>query len=467
MANFFKENTKKKVNKQVKKTSTITIDKLDLNGCGVGRYQKKPIFVTGSLPNETVEVRIIEQKNKYILAKLLKVIKASEYRVAPQCQHFSLCGGCDLQHLDYEEQLLFKQNKVVELLSRRGISSEQIHQLPWQKSIKSSEWHYRRKARIGVQFDKNSQAIIGFRQKATNQLVAIKSCPVLVKPASDIFTLLKALLAKLTVKKAIGHIEVLSADVVDKHNHLTLVVRQIRPINAHDRQLWQEYADKYAWTVTFLASKKGQKNSDDQINISVCELSYDELSHGELSYPLHDDIRIHFSHTDFIQINQPVNLVMIEQALAWLAPEPNDQVLDLFCGLGNFSLPLAKKVAKVVGVEGVQTMVDKALVNAKLNRIDNCQFYQADLNSQWLSTDWAKNNFTKVLLDPARAGAEQAIQQISQLNIATILYVSCDPTTLAKDSQILLEKGYKIVKIGLIDMFSQTKHVETMVLFHR
>jgi len=466
MANFFKENTKKQVNKQsakTKQTNTIIIDKLDLNGCGVGRYQQKPIFVAGSLPSETVEIRIIEQKNKYILAKLLNVNKASEHRVVAQCQHFSICGGCDLQHLEYNEQLLFKQKKVTDLFSRNDISREVLHQLPWQKPLQSSQWHYRRKARIGVQFDKNSQAIIGFRQKATNQLVAVKSCPVLVKPADDIFPILKALLAKLTVKKAIGHIEVITTDIVNNNaNHLTLVVRQIRPINSHDRQLWQEYAEEHAWTVQFLESKKEQGNSDEQTQTSASELSF-----GELSYHLHDGIQVNFSNTDFIQINQQVNLAMIEQAIAWLMPESDDQVLDLFCGLGNFSLPLAKKVAQVVGVEGVQTMVDKAVANAKNNEIDNCQFYQTDLNSQWLSNSWAKSNFTKVLLDPARAGAEKAVEQVAQLNVATILYVSCDPTTLAKDSKILLNKGYEIVKIGLIDMFSQTKHVETMVLFQR
>jgi len=466
MANFFKENTKKKVNKQSAKTTqtnTVIIDKLDLNGCGVGRYQQKPIFVAGSLPSETVAIRIIEQKNKYSLAKLLKVNKTSEHRVVAQCQHFSICGGCDLQHLEYNEQLLFKQKKVTELFSRSGISRELLNQLPWQKPIQSSQWHYRRKARIGVQFDKNSQAIIGFRKKATNQLVAVKSCPVLVKPAGDIFPILKALLAKLTVKKAIGHIEVITTDIVNNNtSNLTLVVRQVRPINSHDRQLWQEYAEEHAWTVQFLESKKEQGNSNEKTRPLASELSF-----GELSYHLHDDIQIHFSNTDFIQINQQVNLAMIEQAIAWLMPEPDDHVLDLFCGLGNFSLPLAKKVAQIVGVEGVQAMVDKAVANAKRNEIDNCQFYQADLNSQWLSNGWAKNNFTKVLLDPARAGAEQAVVQISQLNIATILYVSCDPTTLARDSKILLDKGYKIVKIGLIDMFSQTKHVETMVLFQR
>jgi 23S rRNA (uracil1939-C5)-methyltransferase len=461
MANFFKENTKKKVNKQLKQPTqinTVTIDKLDLNGCGVGRYQKKPIFVTGSLPSETVEIRIIEQKNKYILAKLLNVNKASEHRTVAQCQHFSLCGGCDLQHLDYDEQLLFKQKKIVELLSRSGISSELINQLPWQTPIKSSQWHYRRKARIGVQFDKNSQAIIGFRQKATNHLVAIKSCPVLVEPACDVFPILKALLAKLTVKKAIGHIEVISADTIDdKNNNLTLVVRQIRPINTHDRQLWQEHAEKYSWNVQFLENKKGEGSRDEQNDIST----------AKLRYTLPNNIDIHFSNTDFIQINQVVNLAMIEQALVWLMLEPDDRVLDLFCGLGNFSLPLARKVNKIVGVEGVQVMVDKAVANARSNEINNCEFYQADLSSQWLTSGWAKNDFTKVLLDPARAGAEQAVKQVAELNIGTILYVSCDPTTLARDSQILLEKGYKIVKIGLIDMFSQTKHVETMVLFQR
>jgi 23S rRNA (uracil1939-C5)-methyltransferase len=466
MANFFKENTKNQVSKQskqLKQTNTVTIDRLDLNGCGVGRYNKKPIFVKGSLPNETVEIRIIEQKNKYILAKLLNVKKPSEHRVIAQCKHFSLCGGCDLQHLTYSEQLIFKQNKVRELLSRQDISRALVSELPWQQSIKSNPWHYRRKARIGVQFDKNAQAIIGFRQKSTNQLIAIKSCPVLVKPADTIFSILNELLAQLTIKKSIGHIEIIFADVIDdKANNIMLVIRQIRSINSYDRQLWQQYAEKHRWSVQFLENKKELEHTGDQTNTLASE-----LNKSELSYQLEGEIDIHFSSTDFIQVNQPVNMAMIEQAIDWLAPEANDQILDLFCGLGNFSLPLSKRVAKVVGVEGVQTMVNKAQANAQLNNIDNCQFFQADLNSQWLSNSWAKNNFTKVLLDPARAGAEKAVEQVAELNVSTILYVSCDPATLAVDSQLLLEKGYNIVKIGLIDMFSQTKHVETMVLFKR
>ena len=465
MANFFKAKTKKSIQTQAKQKLTVKIEKLDLNGCGVAYYKNKPVFVNGSLPNESIDIQLIEQKNKYARGKLLTINTANKSRVTPKCQHFSLCGGCDLQHLDYDEQLIFKKNKVLELLSRSGIETSILSTLPWQTAITDEHWHYRRKARIGVQFDKNAQAIIGFRQKATNQLVAVKSCPVLVQPADNIFGLLKDLISQLQVKKSIGHIEVIYADVTAlesansknltaSSSKLTLVVRQIREINDHDRQLWHEYASKNQWHVCF----------QHQTNNNEGTASY-------LSYNLLDDIKINFSIGDFIQINHQVNLAMVAQALLWLAPEPSDQVLDLFCGLGNFSLPLAKKVAKVTGVEGVQSMVDKASANAKLNNIDNCQFYQADLNSDWLSAehlkDWRKNMFNKVLLDPARAGAELAVKEIARLNINTILYVSCEPTTLARDSQFLLAQGYKIEKIALIDMFSQTKHVETMVLFKR
>lgn len=456
MANFFKVNTKKSDKIQETKRLTLNIEKLDLNGCGVAYYKKKPVFIKGSLPCENVDVKIIEQKNKYSLAKLLTINKTSPNRVAPKCQHFKVCGGCDLQHLNYSDQLNFKQNKIIELFSRTGLTVNVLDGLPWQSPISSSQWHYRRKARIGVQFDKNAHATIGFRQKSTNQLVAVKSCPVLVKPADDIFPLLKALINQLSVKKAIGHIEVICTDNVEPHGpskNITLIVRQIRTINDHDRELWQAFANDNQWRVYFQHTEHDSQD-DGLLN-----------SGDDLNYQLGNEIQINFSNTDFIQINQQVNQAMVEQALAWLALEKNDIVLDLFCGLGNFSLPLAKKVSCVVGVEGIQSMVDKAASNASFNQIDNCQFFQADLNNDWLSPDWAHNKFTKVLLDPARAGAEFAITQVIKLGILTVLYVSCDPTTLATDTQLLLTHGYKIEKIGLIDMFSQTKHVETMVLF--
>jgi len=452
VANFFKASDKKPTKAKNKSTIVLNIDKLDMNGCGVGRYQNKAIFIDGSLPQENVEVRLIEQKNKFSRGKLLNVNVASSKRVKVPCQHFNFCGGCDLQHLDYNEQLVFKQKKVTELFSRSGMNNISISQLPWQDPIVGQPWHYRRKARIGVQFDKKYQATIGFRQKSTNQLVSIKSCTTLVTSLSDIFPVLRAIIAKLTIKKAIGHIEVISTQTQNREALVTLVIRQLKALNKQDRVLWQAYAKQHQWQVVF--------------DFGVGNVEHLN-THQVLTYTLANDIDISFASDDFIQVNQGVNDAMVEQAIDWLALEANDQLLDLFCGLGNFSLPIAQKIEKVVGVEGVQTMVDKAKANAEKNQLDNCQSYQADLNSAWLEHDWAKHDFTKVLLDPARAGAEQAVLQLAQLAISTVLYVSCDPATLARDSQLLLAQGYKIVKIALIDMFSQTKHVETMILFSK
>jgi len=454
MANFFKAVAKPKV---VNEQLTVCIDKLDTNGVGVARWKGKPVFIAGALPNEVIDVKIIEQKSKYARAKITSITKISESRVAPECQHFGLCGGCDLQMLAVEEQLLFKQQKVTELFSRSFSAlklATKIEQadLPWQTPIKSEPWHYRRKARIGVQFDKKAQATIGFRQKSTNQLAAIKSCPVLVEPLNAIFPLLKKVLAQLTVKAAIGHIEVIQAD-----GQVVLVIRQLKSLNDTDIKLWKSYAQQHFWHVII-----------DDGNKQTPLLEGKEGNDVVLSYALEDTSKIYFSSSDFIQINHKVNIAMISQALAWLNISPNDNVLDLFCGLGNFSLALAKKAQRVVGVEGVQVMVDKAKHNADINGLDNCQFNQADLNSTWLSEPWAKElAFDKVLLDPARAGAEQAVSQIAELKIPIVLYVSCDPATLARDSAVLVSQGYKLEKISLMDMFSQTKHVETMVLFTR
>ena len=465
MANYFKAAVKPKTSNQ---RLTVTVDKLDMNGVGVARWQNKPVFIAGVLPTEVVEVKVVEQKSKYARAKLISITKQSKSRVEPQCQHFGLCGGCDLQMLDLEKQIQFKKQKITDLFSR-SFSTQKITdkmsaaELPWEKTIESSPWHYRRKARIGVQFDKKAHATIGFRQKLTNQLASIKSCPVLVEPLNVIFPLLKKLLLQLTVKSAIGHIEVIQADIIEKSkqesrqkdNQVVIVVRQLKPMNETDIGLWQSYALQHHWHVII-----------DDGNKQLPLVSNMAGKSTVLSYELADRSKVYFSSSDFIQINHQVNTAMINQALVWLNLSASENVLDLFCGLGNFSLALAQHAKCIVGVEGVQGMVDKAIQNAHINGLDNCQFYQTDLNSDWLTESWAKEHkFDKVLLDPARAGAEQAVLQVAELAIPSVLYVSCDPATLARDSAILISKGYKLEKISLMDMFSQTKHVETMVLF--
>jgi 23S rRNA (uracil1939-C5)-methyltransferase len=436
MVNFFKVKTNKQtLGQQI----TVQVERLDFNACGVARYQNKPVFIAGALPSEHVSVKITEQKSKYLRAKLINVDNDNVHRIKAACGHYASCGGCDLQHLAFSQHIAFKQQKVIELFSRNDINTE----LPWQGAITGQAFHYRRKARIGVQYAKDGRATIGFRKKMTNQLTPIKKCPVLVEPLSAVFQPLAELVAKLNTAKSIGHIEVIAAQ------NVTLIVRQLRSLSAADKQLWQQGAAQHHWQIYM--------DNGEQLEALTAT--------SDLTYSLPGDINIAFSPKDFIQINHQVNLDMIKQAGDWLALKSSDRVLDLFCGLGNFSLSMAKQVQQLVAVEGVLSMVERARDNAEANGLTNCTFYQADLNAPWLDQAWSQGRFDKVLLDPARAGAWQAVQQIVQLKIASVLYISCDPATLARDSQCLVAAGYKMEKIAVMDMFSQTKHIETMVLF--
>jgi 23S rRNA (uracil1939-C5)-methyltransferase len=232
---------------------------------------------------------------------------------------------------------------------------------------------------------------------------------------------------------------------------VTVVVRQLDKLTQQDKQHWQTFSDDLCCDVLFDFGKE--------------IISLDESIPENLQYVLDNNIAISFSSDNFIQVNHDINKSMITQAIDWLQLTEQDIVLDLFCGLGNFSLPIAKNVAQVVGIEGVALMVTNAHKNALQNGLANCEFYQTDLNSHWKDEAWVNKKYTKLLLDPARAGAYEALQQLTHLNIPTVLYVSCDPATLAKDSELLIAQGYRIEKISLMDMFSQTKHIETMVLF--
>lgn len=438
MANIFQKSTK---NQSLGQIVDVKIERLDLNGCGVTRFKNKPLFIEKTLPEEWVKVQIIEQKSKYTRANILEIIQGSANRVEPSCRHYHLCGGCNLQHLIFSEHLAFKKKKVSEIFERNQINQY----LPWQDSIVSSPWHYRRKARIGVQYDKKGHVTLGFRKKATNQLIAIKDCPVLDEKISSIFTPLKKVISDLSISRSVGHIEVVVT------NQINIVIRQLKNLNIEDVTLWKNASDINQWQIFI---------DDGQMVTPLTDIK-------PLTYTLLNNLELTFEPQDFIQINHQVNIDMVRQSIEWLSLTANDVVLDLFCGLGNFSLSIAQLVEQVVGLEGVQTMVDRATKNASNNQLTNCQFYQADLNANWLSNNWAKIGFNKVLLDPARAGAFEAVEQLVKLSIPEILYVSCDPATLARDTKYLIDHGYKLEKIALIDMFSQTKHIETMVLFSR
>jgi len=442
MAQFFKASPTNSIKNHILKN--IKVEKLDHRGRGLTHFQDKPLFIDGALAGELLEVQIVESKKRYSKGKIKKIIKASELRITAACPHYQECGGCHLQHLNQAAQIEIKSDGLLSLFKRFAKQVPQQLENP----ITGNAWAYRRTARFGLQFDKkNKQVQMGFRRAQSNDLIDQKVCPVLLPALERLIVPLKNLLNSLECKRDLGHVELLHAD-----QGAVVLLRHMKTLTGPDLKLITSFSEQQ--NVNFFAQAAS--------NQSVCL-----AGEAQLSYRLPEwDCSLSFTPTDFLQVNSHVNEKMVSQALQWLALEKTDSVLDLFCGLGNFTLPIARQVESVVGIEGVQKMVDRALVNAQLNNLHNASFYQADLSGENLiREEWAKQSFNKVLLDPARAGALDCLAFIAQKKPSHILYVSCDPLTLARDSQVLLDKGYKLDKLGLLDMFPQTAHMESMALF--
>ena len=442
MAQFFKASRTNKQNNKVIKHCQI--DKLDHQGRGMLFHQNKPLFVAGGLIGEVLDVSIEEDKKRYKKATILNIHKASELRINPHCEHYQECGGCHLQHIEQNAQIEIKQQGVLSLFERFAkYKPEQL-----EETLQSDAWAYRRCARFGVLFDKKTKKVqMGFRRSKSSELINQQICPVLKPALSQLILPIKALLNQLQGKAALGHVELVEAE-----NTVAVLLRHLKPLSEQDVQLiiafskqhqLQFYAQSSPTTITCLTTEQ------------------------QLCYSLPEqDCQFGFNVNDFLQVNAVVNEKMVKQAMNWLALKETDQVLDLFCGLGNFTLPIAKIAKQVVGVEGIQKMVDRATDNAKHCQINNAQFYQADLSDlNALNAQWSKQDYNKVLLDPARAGAAECMEFVANKKPTHIVYVSCDPVTLARDSQLLLDQGYKLDKLGLIDMFPQTAHVESMALF--
>lgn len=444
MAQFFKASrTKKQNNRTIK---GCLIEKLDHRGRGLFFHQNKPVFVDGVLPGEKLDVTIVEEKKRYYRAQLMNLVTKSEQRITANCIHYQECGGCQLQHLEQEQQIQIKQQGLISLFQRFAkCTPKQLAD-----TIQGQPWHYRRSARFALVYDKKRKTLdMGFRQSGSKNLVEQQCCPVLVPELELLIKPLKALLNQLQAKTALGHVELVLAD-----NGKALLLRHLKPLSDGDKSLLKSFAEKQQLYIYL------QPQPNQIINLT---------EKPELIYALPAlGCQFSFQVDDFIQVNKVVNEQMVAQALTWLDLQPADQVLDLFCGLGNFTLPIAQQVTKVVGVEGVQKMVDRATNNAQLNSLHNAIFYQADLSDlQALKLPWAQQDYNKVLLDPARAGAEQCMQFIVSKAPSHVLYVSCDPVTLARDSKQLLDSGYRLQKLGALDMFPHTEHIESMALFIR
>lgn len=442
MAQFFKATPKNSIKSRILKN--VLIEKLDHQGRGIAFFQKKPLFIDGALSGETVDVQVTESKKRYNKAKITNIQKSSEHRLSPTCPHYDQCGGCHLQHTSQQHQIKIKEGGLLDLFNRFAKQAP----IALQSAIQSDQWGYRRSARFGVQFNRKSKKVqMGFRRAQSNDLIDQKVCPVLKTPLEVLIVPLKVLLNSLDSKKELGHVEMIWSD-----QGVVILLRHLKVLSSSDITLIKNFSEKHQ--INFFS----QPTKNELILLS---------GDSSLSYQLPTwECTLNFTATDFLQVNENVNQKMVAQALTWLSLNKQDHVLDLFCGLGNFTLPIATQVKSVVGVEGVQKMADRATENARLNNINNASFFQADLSAEHLSKkSWAESSFNKVLLDPARAGAFESIPFILSLKPSHIVYVSCDPVTLARDSQLILEKGYKLDKLGLLDMFPQTGHMESMALF--
>ncbi|WP_394247604.1 23S rRNA (uracil(1939)-C(5))-methyltransferase RlmD [Vibrio profundi] len=436
MARFFQP--KKKTQFETKHQSVL-VERMDHNGAGIAHQGKKPVFIDGALPGEQVVIQLTESKSKFARAKLIKILKPSEKRLEPFCQHFNQCGGCHLQHLDYASQLEHKNQSLTHLMSQYiGDETESA------EAVIGAEKGYRRRARISLFVDKKSQSLqFGFRKKQSKHIENVTDCAVLEPSLNALLPKLKSLLNTFSNLTSLGHVELVLGD-----DGPVIVLRHLKTLQAQEQSALVKLANESNATLYSMPE------NDQLVLLTGHVPSYSEVG-----------VKLPFSPSHFIQVNQQVNQKMVNQAIEWLNPAEGERVLDLFCGLGNFSLPLAKKAQHVVGVEGVEEMVQQATANAKVNDLSNVEFYQANLEETLSSQPWAKEKFDKVLLDPARAGASGIVDQISALGAHSVVYVSCNPATLARDSESLKKQGYQLTKLGMLDMFPHTSHLESMALF--
>ncbi|TAL59826.1 MAG: 23S rRNA (uracil(1939)-C(5))-methyltransferase RlmD [Legionella sp.] len=425
------------------------IDNLSHEGRGIARIEGKATFIQGALPGELVEFKYTRTKKDFAEGQILQVIESSPLRVEPQCPHYAMCGGCSLQHLQEEEQIHFKQNQLLDLLSRYAntIPGEVL------PPLKSAHWNYRNKARLSVRFvEKKQVAMVGFRERNNPRYITeINECHVLnAKVAADIIPL-RELIDSMDDKHCIAQIEVAAGDT-----EIALIFRNLTPLSLQDEERIRHFAEHYQYKI-FL-----QPGGPDTV-----KCFYPENSSDFLNYSLPDfDIHFAFHPTDFTQVNAALNRVMVNQALALMELKSSDKVLDLFCGLGNFSLPMAKHCEAVLGVEGSATMVERAYMNAANNQINNVEFYAANLDDLSEVARLTQQSFNKLLIDPPRSGALEIVKQMDKLNPERIVYVSCNPVTLARDTDVLVnQKGYVLLYAGVMDMFPHTAHVESIAVF--
>jgi 23S rRNA (uracil1939-C5)-methyltransferase len=426
--------------------SVTVIESLDREGRGVAHVEGKALFVEGALPRERVEYEVLKRKPSYDSGRLVRVLRESAARVAPRCAYFGVCGGCAMQHVEPRAQVAAKQRVLEDALwhigkVRAGTLLPPIHGEPW---------GYRHRARFSARFvPKKGGALIGFRERRSTYVADMESCEVLPPHVSALIPPLRELVSGLSIRDRLPQIEVaVGAEVV------VLVVRNLAPLTGADEAVLRAFADLHG--VQFWLQPAGPASARPFHPLDASPLYYALPEYG---------LRLHFAPTDFTQVNHAVNAVLVHRAIALLAPRAGERVLDLFCGLGNFALPLAAHGAEVIGVEGSAGLVERARQNAAANGLV-AQFQVADLFDAAACA--ALPRCDAMLIDPPREGAIEVVKALTDPGPHRIVYVSCDPATLARDAGVLVHtKGFELVAAGVANMFPHTAHVESIALFER
>lgn len=426
----------------------IQIDGLGHDGRGVGRREGKAVFVTGALPGETVRAEQTGRNRHYDEARTLEVIHASPDRIEPRCPHFGTCAGCVLQHLGQARQIEAKQQAMLDNLQRIGHVSAGRTLPP----LTDVAWGYRRKGRFSVRYvEKKGKVLVGFRETDPRYVADLSVCHTVIPEVGMRIGDIAALVDSLDGKRTLPQIEFIAGD-----DAVALVFRHLEPLSADDLGRLVDFA-KSSGLAVFL--QPGGVDTVHALWPEQVPLAFSIQAYG---------LTLAFRPLDFIQVNAGINGKMIDSALELLDPQPGDRVLDLFCGLGNFTLPLARRAGQVVGVEGDAGLVARARENAARNGLGNVQFHAADLFKDLSDEPWMKAGFDKLLLDPPRAGAAEVLAQMPLDGIGRIVYVSCHPASLARDAGFLVrERGYTLKAVGAMDMFPQTAHVESIALFEK
>ena len=417
-------------------------------GRGLTQIAGKTVFVDGALAGERVRFRYTRNRRRFDEGQVIEVLEAAPERVVPRCPHFGVCGGCRLQHLAPEAQIARKQALLAEVLRAIG----HVEPQHWLPPLAASPWGYRRKARLGVRHVlKKGRTLVGFRERGTSLVADLEECPVLHPDIGTRLAALRTLMECLTRRERIPQIEFAKGEGPG-----VLVLRTLDPLDEEDVARLQAFAA--AEGVRFFVQEAGPE--------SIRPLPGQAT---DLYYRLPAwDLRLHFQPTDFTQVNLEVNRLMVAQALEWLDPQPEESILDLFCGLGNFTLPLARHAALVVGVEGDAGLVARARRNAAVNGLGNVRFEVADLQGRAEAAPWPEGRFVKALLDPPRSGALEILDRLPAAGVRRLVYVSCFPPTLARDADRLVrDLGYRFLAAGAMDMFPHTAHLESMAVFER